>query len=230
MDIVPIWCTFNEPSVFVAQGYFNGIFPPGKKDPVLAGTVLENMLNAHVETYHLLKAIPGSEKVKIGLVKNIFQFDPLRRWHLLDWAFSKILNDVYTNAPLEFLKTGKSSFYMPGMVDNEMLNPEAPGTLDFIGLNYYSGCTSKEGSILKSHLFLIRETGYYTDMGYPLYAEGFYRALKTISEVGFRYTSQKMASQMIKTPFALFYREVLCMRSIRLSRRELTSVVTSIGA
>ena len=78
MDIVPIWCTFNEPSVFVAQGYFNGIFPPGKKDPVLAGTVLENMLNAHVETYHLLKAIPGSEKVKIGLVKNIFQFDPLR--------------------------------------------------------------------------------------------------------------------------------------------------------
>ena len=30
MDIVPIWCTFNEPSVFVAQGYFNGIFPPGK--------------------------------------------------------------------------------------------------------------------------------------------------------------------------------------------------------
>ena len=124
MDIVPIWCTFNEPSVFVAQGYFNGIFPPGKKDPVLAGTVLENMLNAHVETYHLLKAIPGSEKVKIGLVKNIFQFDPLRRWHLLDWAFSKILNDVYTNAPLEFLKTGKSSFYMPGMVDNEMLNPE----------------------------------------------------------------------------------------------------------
>ena len=113
------------------------------------------MLNAHVETYHLLKAIPGSEKVKIGLVKNIFQFDPLRRWHLLDWAFSKLLNDVYTNSPLEFLKTGKSSFYMPGMVDNEMLNPEAPGTLDFIGLNYYSRMHVKGGLILKSHLFLI---------------------------------------------------------------------------
>mgnify|MGYP003329266926 FL=1 len=96
MDIVPIWCTFNEPSVFVAQGYFNGIFPPGKKDPVLAGTVLENMLNAHVSTYRKLKSIPGAEENQIGLVKNIFQFDPHRRWHLLDWAFSKILNDVYT--------------------------------------------------------------------------------------------------------------------------------------
>ena len=184
MDIVPIWCTFNEPSVFVAQGYFNGIFPPGKKDPVLAGTVLENMLNAHVETYHLLKAIPGSEKVKIGLVKNIFQFDPLRRWHLLDWAFSKILNDVYTNAPLEFLKTGKSSFYMPGMVDNEMLNPEAPGTLDFIGLNYYSRMHVK-GRLNPEEPFVFdtRQQDIMTDMGYPLYAEGFYRALKTISEV-----------------------------------------------
>ena len=172
MDIVPIWCTFNEPSVFVAQGYFNGIFPPGKKDPVLAGTVLENMLNAHVETYHLLKSIPGSEKVKIGLVKNIFQFDPLRRWHLLDWAFSKILNDVYTNAPLDFLKTGKSSFYMPGMVDNKMLNPEAPGTLDFIGLNYYSRMHVK-GRLNPKEPFVFdtRQQDIMTDMGYPLYAE-----------------------------------------------------------
>ena len=75
-DLVPIWCTFNEPSVFVAQGYFNGIFPPGKKDPALAGIVLENMLNAHVEVYHTLKSLPGAKNKQIGLVKNIFQFDP----------------------------------------------------------------------------------------------------------------------------------------------------------
>ena len=184
MDIVPIWCTFNEPSVFVAQGYFNGIFPPGKKDPVLAGTVLENMLNAHVSTYHKLKSIPGSEENQIGLVKNIFQFDPHRRWHLLDWAFSKILNDVYTNAPLEFLKTGNSSFYMPGMVDNEMSNSEAPGTLDFIGLNYYSRMHVK-GRVNPAEPFVFdtRKQDIMTDMGYSLYAEGFYRALKTISKL-----------------------------------------------
>ena len=23
-DLVPIWCTINEPSVYVSQGYFNG--------------------------------------------------------------------------------------------------------------------------------------------------------------------------------------------------------------
>jgi len=185
MDLVPIWCTFNEPSVFVAQGYFNGIFPPGKKDPVLAGTVLENMLNAHVRTYHKLKSIQGADENQIGLVKNIFQFDPHRRWHLLDWAFSKILNDVYTNAPLEFLKTGSSSFYMPGMVDNEMSNPKAPGSLDFIGLNYYSRMHVR-GRVNPAEPFIFdtREQDIMTDMGYPLYAEGFYRALKTISKLG----------------------------------------------
>ena len=184
-DLVPMWCTFNEPSVFVAQGYFNGIFPPGKKDPILAGTVLENMLNAHVRTYHQLKSIPGSDGNKIGLVKNIFQFDPYRRWHVLDWAFSKILNDVYTNAPLEFLKTGESSFYMPGMVDNKMSNELAVGTLDFIGLNYYSRMHVKgQLNAVEPFVFDTRDQDIMTDMGYPLYAEGFHRALKTISRMG----------------------------------------------
>ena len=32
-DIVKYWCTINEPAVYVSQGYFNGVFPPGKKDP-----------------------------------------------------------------------------------------------------------------------------------------------------------------------------------------------------
>jgi len=183
-DLVPMWCTFNEPSVFVAQGYFNGIFPPGKKDPILAGTVLENMLNAHVRTYHQLKSIPGSDGNKIGLVKNIFQFDPYRRWHVLDWAFSKILNDVYTNAPLQFLKTGESSFYMPGMVDNKMSNELAVGTLDFIGLNYYSRMHVKgQLNAVEPFVFDTREQDIMTDMGYPLYAEGFHRALKTISRM-----------------------------------------------
>ena len=45
----------NEPSVFVSQGYFNGIFPPGKKDPVLAATVLENLLFAHTRPTSISK-------------------------------------------------------------------------------------------------------------------------------------------------------------------------------
>ena len=137
-DLVPIWCTFNEPSVYVSQGYFNGVFPPGKKNPTLAGIVLKNILNTHVSLYHELKDITSKENIKIGIVKNIFQFDPLRRWNLMDWIISKVLNDVYTNDPLTFFKTGKFNFFLPGANSIEFENIDAIESMDFIGLNYYS--------------------------------------------------------------------------------------------
>ena len=55
----------------MSQGYFNGIFPPEKKNPVLAATVLENLLFAHTETYKHLKSLTDGNKAQIGLVKNI---------------------------------------------------------------------------------------------------------------------------------------------------------------
>jgi len=181
-SMVPIWCTINEPSVFVSQGYFNGVFPPGKKDPVLAGEVLENLLNAHTQVYRHLKSLPGGDRVQIGLVKNIFQFDPLRRWHILDWVFSKVLNDVFTNSTLEFLKTGDSNFYLPGMVNKEMNNPNAIGSLDFIGLNYYSRMHVRgQFNPSKPFVFKKRSKDIQTDMDYALYPEGLYKALHTIS-------------------------------------------------
>ncbi|MBA65501.1 MAG: hypothetical protein CMG55_06850 [Candidatus Marinimicrobia bacterium] len=181
-DLVPIWCTINEPSVFVSQGYFNGIFPPGKKDPVLAATVLENLLNAHTKVYKHLKELKGGSKAQIGLVKNIFQFDPLRRWHILDWIFSNVLNNVFTNSSIDFLKTGHSTFSLPGMVHKEMINPDAVGALDFIGLNYYSRMhVIGQASLAEPFLFEKREKDIQTDMDYALYPEGFYKALHTIS-------------------------------------------------
>ena len=32
------------------------------------------------------------ENIKVGIVKNIFQFDTLRRWNLMFWIISKLLN------------------------------------------------------------------------------------------------------------------------------------------
>ena len=181
-DLVPIWCTINEPSVFVSQGYFNGIFPPGKKDPVLAATVLENLLYCHTKTYKHLKGLDGGDQIQIGLVKNIFQFEPLRRWHLLDWVFSNVLNNVFTNSTLDYFKKGYSIFSLPGMVKKEMKNTHAPGAMDFIGLNYYSRMHVRgQASLAEPFLFKKRAQDIQTDMDYALYPEGFYKALHTIS-------------------------------------------------
>ena len=183
-DLVPIWCTINEPSVYVSQGYFNGIFPPGKKNPVLAGRVLENLLYAHTKTYKHLKSLDGGENVQIGLVKNIFQFDPLRRWHLLDWFYSKVLNNVFTHSSLDYFKNGHATFSLPGMVKRKMINNDAIGAMDFIGLNYYSRMHVKgQASLSEPFLFEKRPQDIQTDMDYALYPEGFYKALHTISKL-----------------------------------------------
>jgi beta-glucosidase len=72
-DRVSLWCTINEPAVYVVAGYFQGANPPGKKDTKLAAIVLRNILEAHVQAYWKIKSLPGGEQAKVGLVKNMTQ-------------------------------------------------------------------------------------------------------------------------------------------------------------
>ena len=103
-DKVSNWCTINEPEVYSVMGYFSGIFPPGKKDAQLSAEVQKNLLIAHTRVYHKLKSLPNGKKCKIGIVKNVMQFDPSRRWHLLDWLACRITDTVYNKMSLCNLK------------------------------------------------------------------------------------------------------------------------------
>ena len=183
-DSVLFWCTINEPMVYVSEGYFNAEFPPGKRNPVLASKVLKNMLNAHVLVYRTLKSMPNGNDVKIGMVKNIFQFDPFNRINPLDLYMSSLLNDIFTNEPIKFFAEGKSTFFMPGLVKDNIDNQDAKGTLDFIGLNYYSRFHVKGNlNLNEPFVFQTRKQDTQTDMNYPIYPEGIYKALKTISKL-----------------------------------------------
>lgn len=178
------WCTINEPEVFASQGYFQGVFPPGKKDPQLTGVVLKNLLEAHTQVYLALKRLPGGEKAQIGLVKDIFQFDPNQRWNIFDWLVSRKLNDLFTDSILKYFQTGHFAFSIPGLVNLKHFNAEAPATLDFIGLNYYSHFRVKfQFNPKEFFTFKFLPEEIMTDMPYPIYAEGFYRALKTLAQL-----------------------------------------------
>ena len=111
-------------------------FHQEKRIPV-SWQVMKNLLYAHTEVYHLLKSLKNGDQSQIGLVKNITQFDPLQRWHVLDWYFSKILNDIFTNSTIDLIN-GEFRFYLPGMADLSYTNTKAIKALDFIDLNYYS--------------------------------------------------------------------------------------------
>ena len=50
-----LWCTINEIEVFVSNGWFTGLFPPGKAaSPLLGLRVTLNLLRAHARIARLL--------------------------------------------------------------------------------------------------------------------------------------------------------------------------------
>lgn len=183
-DLVPIWCTINEPEVYAAQGYFTGIFPPGKKDANAAGLVLKNLLEAHVQAYHALKRLPGGAQAQIGFAKNVFQFDPYRYWHPGDWILSRRLNLLFNDSIFDFFNAGHFKFHTPGLVKVEHHNSAAVRALDFIGLNYYSHFHVKlKWDRTTPFTFACPPNQILTDMPFAVYPEGFYRAVKEISRL-----------------------------------------------
>ena len=179
---VDYWCTINEPAVVATQGYFNGLFPPGKKDSQLSAVVLRNLLEAHVQVYHSLKKMENGPRVKIGLVKNINQFDPWRRWHLLDWMISNSVNHFFNDSTIDFLRTGIFRVRIPLLAWVYHENQKAVSATDFFGLNYYSHNHLKMQFSLKEPFTMqYPDEDTMTDMQYTIYGEGMYRAIQSVS-------------------------------------------------
>jgi beta-glucosidase len=182
---VELWCTLNEPEVYAVQGWFTGLFPPGRKDAALAIRVLGNLLAAHVQVYHRLKALPGGERARIGIVKDIFQFTPLRTWFLPEWILADLFDKVFNRIVLDTFKTDRFTARIPFVVSIDEPCEGASRSNDFVGLNYYSHFRVKlQLSTREPITFGGRPADLMTDMPYPLYPEGFYLALRQIAELG----------------------------------------------
>ena len=184
-DKVTLWCTHNELCVVAIMGYLGGIFPPGHHSLERMGRAMHNMLVSHVRVYQALKALPGGDRAQIGLVKSLFQFDPYHRWNPLDHLGAGFCERAWNTRILDFLKTGVWHMSVPGLVHQHAEYPDAVGSTDFIGLNYYSHILVRTAMIPGVHPLPARRPGTtWTDMPYGLYPEGFYRALMQLNELG----------------------------------------------
>ena len=178
------WCTINEPEVYAVMGYFAGIFPPGKKAPQLAVEVLKNLLIAHTQAYKSLKKLPNGKESKIGLVKNIMQFDPYRRWNLFDWIVCRVTSKIYNGIALSYLEKGVININYPFFVKINYKSKSAALATDFFGLNYYSHSHLKfkfDSYEFFENKFFNNDT--MTDMPYAIYPEGLYRAIKQAGKI-----------------------------------------------
>ncbi len=185
---VPYWITFNEPIAFALEGFFRGTYPPGKTSFKMAGIVARNFLFSHVEVYQHLKKINPS--VHIGIAHMINPIDAYGSWNPIEKLATRAFGSLLNEMPLNFFKTGKFRWIM--LVSDYLEN--APQSLDFIGINYYTHTVVRQTSFFKlnpvtrsEEKIVSASQGEHDDRGYypskVLYAEGLYRAIELASEL-----------------------------------------------
>ena len=177
-DLVDFWITFNEPTVMMLLGYVSGNSPPFKKNQFKEGAVvLAHLLKAHARTYHLIHKYYLNAQVSIS--HHIREFAGARKWNPIDALVSKIFKDFWNHAILKAIKTGEINFYIPFLVDYSERYSRLAGTLDFLGLNYYSrdlirlNLSSENKVVIKS----APDSAQKSELGWEIYPEGFYNLL-----------------------------------------------------
>jgi beta-glucosidase len=99
-DLVTIWCTINEPSIYAAQGWLTGEFPPGHHGDVAAVyRVASNMRRAHELAYLAIKR--RRPEAQVGLSHHKFLFMPATTKRVDRWAAqtAQMVMDCWPVAP-----------------------------------------------------------------------------------------------------------------------------------
>lgn len=126
-----LWCTINEPNVYALSGYVQGAFPPGKKNLNQAMQVIANMLKGHAAAYRAIHEL--QPEARVGYALHYRPMVPRLKWSPLDILMRNIR---YEGVNMGF-PTAISTGVMKTPIGKFSI-PEAKGTQDYLGLNYYS--------------------------------------------------------------------------------------------
>lgn len=166
------WVTLNEPMVYVFKSFDEGVWPPFVKDRALALQVFQNLLQGHTAAYlELHQALPQAQ---VGIAKNLTLLEPLRPWHPLDRLQAYFQDRIFNRAFVLALMQGQFEMFLPGTGQIKVpFVPEMKGSLDFLGVNYY---TRFHVNAQGAHLTPPNRPR--SDLGWEIYPEGLYKALQ----------------------------------------------------
>jgi beta-glucosidase len=127
-----LWCTINEPNVYALEGYVSGKFPPGKSNLITAILKVQaNLLRGHAAAYRAIHEL--QPEARVGFAHHHRPMVPRYSWFPLD----VLERNIHFNAINMAFPSGILTGVMRTPLGNTRI-PEAKGTQDFFGLNYYS--------------------------------------------------------------------------------------------
>jgi beta-glucosidase len=170
-DLVDYWSTMIDSQIHALNGYLAGAMPPGRSEPAVAGRVYRSLVLAHAEAYHLLKEQLGNS-ARVGQIYFFFVLFPRRR-NGVDALLCRLLDGIFNWNYLDALHSGRLKLHIPAAVRIKEDIPRAAGTLDWLGINYF---TRKDVAFSRSAPGFIAQldrTGVpKSDMGWEIYPEG----------------------------------------------------------
>ncbi len=167
-DLVDCWLPINEPNVVPLGGYLTGAFPPYRTSPLAFVKVYRTFFDMHASCYHIIKR--RFPHATVGVAFAFIHLQPYDEKKAIDRLAARFANLTANLRFFQGITSGRVGF--PLGVGASF--PSLRGTLDFVGLNYYSttyirGLFGVEQS---------REGDLVTDMGWVFYPQGIYEVLK----------------------------------------------------
>jgi beta-glucosidase len=176
-----LWCTINEPNVYSFFGYVDGTWPPGKSDQKTAFLVMRHMLMAHADAYREIHDVQPNARV--GLAPQMRILDPANPNSQLDRRAANVADRAFNQAILTALAKGRWTLPL-GFGPAWRLR----GTLDWIGLNYYTRELVAFDRAQRESLYTRRlhaPDAEMLDGGYgEFYPHGIFRCLKRLDRLG----------------------------------------------
>ena len=179
-DLADDWVTINEPTLYAAEGHFRGVFPPGRQGGLAElPFVLKQLARGHARAYHAIKRHdrvpldPSGPAARVGVAEHMAAIHPATPWSPFDIAVAAISERWFNYAFLDACVSGRMRFEA-GVSRVHETEPDLAGTLDFIGVNYYTRSFAHANDPIARR---VPPGVPCSDLGLEIYPDGMYEVL-----------------------------------------------------
>jgi beta-glucosidase len=184
---VRYWVTFNEPMIYIYQGYVAGVWPPGLRSWTAAFRMFERLVHAHTAVYQLIHAWcerQGHPPPMVGVAKHMVVFEPCNPRSWKDRVAARVRHRCFNGVIANAFQRGHL------LVRFRRRRPTAwrRAYLDFIGLNYYTRDFVHWRGWMWSKLFgevcslaHHRDAGPRNSLGWEIYPAGLSQCLQQLA-------------------------------------------------
>lgn len=204
-ELVDFWLTLNEPLAYSYQGFIGGSWPPGGKgDYVAAFEAIRNLLEGHARSYAVIhRLIP---QAKVSFTVHWMPFVPRASWNPFDKLTQFMRDEIFNHLWMRSVETGNLQFVPPLNIDKRVRKlcgviPGLRGSIDFLGINYYTRQVSEFEMKWPPDIFGIRSDlaeFEVSSLGWEIYPDGLYKLL-THGLDPYRYDDQGNAREIYIT-------------------------------